>query len=102
MRAITRAREGAGLAFGVAKFDILATIVETRSGEYLVMVSSTPRPAWSAASELQEARARTRADGEELCALLVESARGKLRSRGDEVGDVIGPQWPATQARSHS
>ena len=83
-------------------FDILATVVETRSGEYLVMVSSVPRPAWSGMSELEEARARTRGDGDELCSLLIASVRGRLEVRGDEIGDVIGPKWPVTPARTHS
>jgi hypothetical protein len=58
--------------------------------------------AWSGVSELEEARARTREDGEELCGLMIAAARGKLGRRGDEVGDVIGPQWPATPARTRS
>jgi hypothetical protein len=86
----------------VAKFDILATVVETRSGEYLVMVSSVPRPAWSGMSDLEEARARTREDGDELCTLLIAALRGRLAVRGDEIGDVIGPQWPVSPARTYS
>ena len=86
----------------MAKFDILASVVETRSGEYLVMVSSVPRPAWSATSELEEARARTREDADELCTLLIASIRGKLDGRGDEIGDLIGPRWPLSPAQARS
>ena len=77
----------------VAKFDLLASIVPTRSGEFLVMVSSVPRPAWTARSELDEAIVKTRAEADELCSRLIVNARIRLQSRGDQITEVIGPGW---------
>lgn len=76
----------------MARFDILASITLLRSGEYLVMVSVAPRLAWSASAELEEARVATEREADDLCVAMIDRAMLRLRARGDDVADIIGPR----------
>jgi hypothetical protein len=86
-----RTQAAAGSVCVVAKFDIRASVIETRSGAFLVMVSTIPRYASIAPSEMEEATARSRPEADELCNQLIIHAGLKLQRRGHDVGEVIGP-----------
>ena len=66
----------------MAKFDVLASITETRQGTFFVMVSIAPRLAWSASSELEEATAPTYPEAHGICAGFIAVACARVPDAG--------------------
>jgi len=78
----------------MAKFNVLASVVPTRLGGYLVMVATAPRSAWPLAGELDEVTATKRDEADSVCRTMIDTAIAKIEGRGDEVSGIIGPYWP--------
>ena len=91
---LTRPAERAAYDPRMAKFNVLASVVPTRLGGYLVMVATAPRSAWPLAGELDEVTAAKRDEADTVCRTMIDTAIAKIEGRGDEVSGIIGPYWP--------
>ena len=94
MNFLTRLAQGAAYDPRMAKFNVLASVVPTRLGGYLVMVATAPRSAWPLSGELDEVTAVKKDEADSICRTMIGAAIAKIEGRGDEVSGIIGPYWP--------
>ena len=76
-------------------FDILASVVKTPAGDFLVRVTVAARQAsaWRNKNKVDELRFPTQENAESGRDRMIAEAIGRLRRDGDELGAVIGTDW---------